>query len=44
MYEAEGAARLNAPADGGAARCGLGAPRKNRAPCPDTNQNYRLSR
>ena len=43
MYEAEGAARLNAPADGEAARCGRGAQRKIRAPYPN-NQNYQLSR
>ena len=38
MYEAESAARLNAPADGEAARCGRGVPRKIRAPCPDTKK------
>ena len=38
MYEAEGAARLNAPADGEAARGGRGAPRKIRAPCPGTKK------
>ena len=38
MYEAESAARLNAPADGEAARGGRGAPRKIGAPCPGTKK------
>lgn len=38
MYEAKRAERPYARADGEAARCGRVAPRKIRAPCPDTKK------